>query len=64
MAKKGTSFLSKVRKEKTEVICPVCGKSISYLLFVKSVKSEVTGAWRFNKKNLGVCKCNEEEVWR
>ena len=63
MARKDKSFAAKVHKEKKVNICPVCESTINSILLVKSVKSEVTGAWKFNEKNVGVCKCNEKEVW-
>ena len=50
MAKKEHSFAAKVQKGKNERICPVCEKNINPLLLVKSVKSDITGAWKFNKK--------------
>jgi len=63
MAKKEKSFAAKVKKVKDVKICPVCEKPVTSLLLVKSVKSETTGAWKFKEKNIGVCKCNETEIW-
>ena len=62
MARKQTGFASKVRNSKQEMICPVCEKPVNYVLFVNSSKSEATGAWKFNKKNVGICSCNEKQV--
>ena len=63
MPRKEKSFLSKVRKEKMVKKCPVCEKLITPILFVKSVQSEISGAWRFSERSIKLCKCNEKEVW-
>ena len=63
MARKEKSFLSKVQKEKHIIKCPVCNQPITPVLFVDSVRSEATGAWRFNERKIKLCKCNEKEVW-
>jgi formate dehydrogenase maturation protein FdhE len=42
--------------------CPVCGESLRPVQYVVSEKSETTGAWRFNQRFVGVCKCNEHDI--
>lgn len=61
MAKK-QSFADKANKKSFASTCPVCKDAIQYIRHVKAVKTEV-GAWKFNSRNTGVCKCNHEEVY-
>jgi hypothetical protein len=63
MAKK-MSFEDKAKKQKKTSTCKVCGSSIQYLRLVKSVKNPVTDSWRFSDRNVGVCKCNQAEVYK
>jgi len=58
------SFTDKVAKmaEKAAGNCPVCGKPITPVLYVTSVKSPRTGAWKFNQRTIKLCKCNEAEI--
>ncbi len=63
MARKEKSFLAKVRKEKMIIKCPVCSKAITPIIFVNSVQSEISGAWKFNKRIVKLCKCNEKEIF-
>ena len=63
MARKEKSFLAKVRKEKMIIKCPVCNQTITPIIFIKSVQSESSGAWKFNERNIKLCKCNEKEVF-
>ena len=62
MPRKLTTFADKVKKETHVVYCPKCGGAIETVLVVNSVKSS-SGAWKFKKKNVGVCKCNQAEVY-
>jgi len=63
MAKK-QDFLSKTLKSnKHGKVCPVCESQIIFVKVVKTEKSPKTDAWRFNQNNIGVCKCNEKEVY-
>jgi hypothetical protein len=63
MAKK-QDFLSKtMKKGQVGNKCPKCESTISYIRFVKTEKSKKTNSWRFNQKNVGVCKCNENEIY-
>ena len=63
MAKK-QDFLSKtLKKDKPGNICPTCESLISYIKYVKTERSKKTNSWRFSQKNLGVCKCNENEIY-
>jgi len=64
MAKKSKTFVDKLAKtsEKAANNCPVCGKPITPVLYVTSVKSPRTGAWKFNQRTIKLCKCNEKEI--
>lgn len=63
MAKK-QDFMSKTLKhDKHGNNCPVCNTPISFLKLVNTEKSDKTDSWRFNQKHVGVCKCNENEVY-
>lgn len=63
MPRKLTSFADKVRKEKHVVYCPKCGGAIQPIHLVTSVRSE-SGSWRFRERNVGVCKCNQAEIYK
>lgn len=60
MAKK-QSFADKASKKKHVDICPVCNSEISHIKLLKATK--VNGNWRFTNRPVGVCKCNENEVY-
>lgn len=60
MAKK-QSFADKANKKSGGKICPVCSTGMLFVKHVKAEKSE-TG-WRYRTVNVGVCKCNEAEVY-
>lgn len=63
MAKK-QDFMSKTQKsDKHGNICSVCNTPISFIKLVNTEKSEKTDSWRFNQKHIGVCQCNEKEVY-
>ncbi|MFN3134771.1 MAG: hypothetical protein ACK44H_04280 [Candidatus Kryptonium sp.] len=65
MAKKVASFADKVAKDAKKVVatCPQCGAPIQVAYLVVSKKSEETGNWRYNKKSVKICKCNEKEIY-
>jgi hypothetical protein len=62
---KSKSFADKVAKaaEQHGDHCPVCGETIKPLLVVAPVESERSGALRFRRKLVGVCACNQQEVY-
>ena len=60
MAKK-QSFADKASKRAFQKACPVCDGEMAYIKHVKAVKSE-TG-WKYRSVNVGVCKCNEKEIY-
>lgn len=60
MAKK-QSFSDKANKRKNAKSCPVCGGDITHIKLMKAVNKN--GNWRFTNKPVGVCKCNEAEVY-
>lgn len=63
MAKK-QDFASKVAKaQRTSDSCPACGDVYTYLRKEEAYFSEHTKSWKYAKKNLKVCKCNEKEVY-
>ena len=60
MAKK-QSFSDKASKKKHIKTCPVCDTELTR---VKWIKAERAGASvRYRTQNIGVCKCNESEVY-
>ena len=61
MAKK-QSFMDKAQKKKFATFCPICHAELQRIKHVKAEKAE-NGAWKFRTTNVGVCKCNEKEVY-
>ena len=61
MAKK-QSFADKANKKIQTDLCPICKDSFQYIRHVKAVKTE-SGAWKYQQRNMGVCKCNQEAVY-
>ncbi len=61
MAKKKT-FFDKTMKKHGGSVCPVCDKDIQYIKHVKAFKAD-NGAWKYRTVNVGVCKCNEKEIY-
>lgn len=59
---KAKSFADKMAKSAQDFTthCPICGESITVVKRITSEKSEKTGAWRFNQKFIGLCKCGDE----
>ncbi len=60
MAKR-QSFSDKANKKSHQSICPVCEQPRQFVKHVKAVKSG--NGWKFRAQNVGVCKCNEKEVY-
>jgi hypothetical protein len=63
MARKGTTFADKVKKETHVVYCSKCGGALQPILYVTSEKSK-SGSWRFREKRVQVCKCNQAEIYK
>ena len=61
MAKK-QSFADKSSKKAHSQTCPTCSEVKQFVKHVKAVKSEV-GSWKFRTVNVGVCKCNNAEIY-
>lgn len=61
MAKK-QSFADKSSKRAHTDSCPVCNEALQYIRHVKAVKTE-SGDWKYQQRNLGVCKCNQKAVY-
>ena len=61
---KQTDFAEKAKKSAMErgVKCPKCGSIKVPTLFVSSVPS-AHGSYRFNRKHVQICKCNEKEIY-
>ena len=62
---KSKSFADKMQKggQDATTHCQQCGESITTVKLITSELSEDTGAWRFRQKFVGVCKCNEKEIY-
>ncbi len=60
MAKKQT-FADKASKKNKSHYCPVCEAEITHIRVVQANKRN--GNWRFSNGPVGVCKCNEAEVY-
>lgn len=60
MAKK-QSFADKANKKRQVDICPVCNTEISHIKLVQAQKRD--GNWRMTNRPVGVCKCNEAEIY-
>ena len=61
MAKK-QSFSDKSNKRAHTMSCPVCKESYQFIKLTKATKGD-KGAWKFKDQNIGVCKCNNAEVY-
>ena len=42
--------------------CPTCGETIQSVKLVSAEKSDKSGAFRFNQRFVGMCKCNENDI--
>jgi len=65
MAKKDRTFASKMTKGGQEASgkkCPVCGEIYNVVKVVATEKSQM-GTHKFKENMVGVCKCNEKEVY-
>ncbi len=60
---KAKTFADKVAKASQDFSkhCPKCGESITPIHLVTSERSPKSGAWRYNSRHVGMCKCNEKE---
>ena len=65
MAKKDRSFAAKLAKSAGQSVrrCPTCGEPITNVQFIATSRSKKTGAWKFTRRGIAVCKCNEAEVY-
>jgi hypothetical protein len=61
MAKK-QSFADKASKKSQNSTCPVCSTEIQFVKHMKAVKGD-KGAWKMRPQNIGICKCNEAEIY-
>lgn len=60
---KQVDFAGKAKKASQEkgVKCPTCGTVKVPTLTVQAAKS-AHGSYRFNKKHVQICKCNEKQI--
>jgi ribosomal protein L34E len=63
MPRKLTTFAEKVKKESQVHYCPKCGGAIEHIVTVDAEKSS-SGSWKFRQRNVGVCKCNHDQVYK
>ncbi|MFZ0390885.1 MAG: hypothetical protein WAN36_10545 [Calditrichia bacterium] len=63
MAKK-QDFASKAAKaQKTGLACLQCGDVYTFVKKVDSYYSEESDSWKYQTKNIKVCRCNEKEIY-
>lgn len=62
---KDKTFGAKVAKSQAiaSKVCPVCKDAVNTVHFIRTEKNAESGSYRFIEKYLGVCKCNEKEVY-
>jgi len=61
MAKR-QSFADKSSKVSHSQTCPVCNQTIQFVKHMKGIKGD-RGQWKMRPVTVGVCKCNEAEVY-
>lgn len=61
---KAKTFADKIAKSMKDfrTHCPQCGEALIPIELVTSEYSERTHGWRFNKRFVTMCKCNEKEI--
>lgn len=61
---KDRSFMAKVAKSQLTPSrqCPVCKEAINSFQIIQTEQNTEKKSWRFKKKYVGVCKCNEKDV--
>ena len=59
MAKVG----AKTVKTKNVVQCPVCKSPVTAALYIRPIYSAAKGSWKYNRRHIKVCKCNQKEVY-
>lgn len=64
MGKKDKSFVSKLggNKKGSAITCQTCGEQFNLLQLIESEKSN-SGTWKFKERFVGVCKCNQKEIY-
>jgi hypothetical protein len=60
---KRKSFADKAKKKTQVRTCPVCNEPIEVILMVRSVKREDGRGYKFSQEHVGLCKCNQKEVF-
>lgn len=63
MAKR-QDFMSKTLKQARHgKVCPVCGEVYTQTKSVVLLSADKEKSYRFQEKNLNVCKCNQKDVY-
>ena len=60
MAKAGVKM---VKAAKHVQQCPVCKSPMTAALYIRPVYFDETDSWKFNRRHIKVCKCNQKEVY-
>jgi len=59
---KSQKFSDKATDRTHRMTCPVCSETIQFVKFMKAVKGP-KGDFRMRPQNVGVCKCNQAEIY-
>jgi hypothetical protein len=62
MAKR-QSFADKASKKVHTTVCQVCDSQVEWVRLIDPTYSSGSKSWRFKDKQVGVCKCNEKEIY-
>jgi len=62
---KAQSFADKATRAERQkgAKCPVCGTVYQPVKLVSSERSHSGSGWKFNERQIQICKCNEKEVY-
>jgi len=64
MGRKDRTFAAKLGKDKTKSgrKCSTCGELLNMVYMIDSQQS-TNNTWKFKEKMVGVCKCNQKEIY-
>ena len=60
---KAKSFADKMSSKKHEMICQTCEAPIENVLVMEPTNDNPKGSWKLRERFVGVCKCNQKEVY-
>lgn len=62
---KATTFAEKAAKAsmKRGIDCPKCSTTLQPLLYISSEYNDKSHSWKFARRRVQVCKCNEKEIY-